>query len=55
LNCAAIIEGPELEKRLIGFQASFGIPFQACRSLRWNLLQGADRASDAGEEAIPLC
>ena len=28
-----------------GFEVSFGIPFEACRSLGWNLQQGADRAA----------
>jgi hypothetical protein len=27
-----------------GFEVSFGIPFDACRSLGWNLYQGAERA-----------
>ncbi len=32
-----------------GFEVSFGIPFEACQSLGWNLQNGADRAVDAGE------
>ena len=32
-----------------GFEVSFGIPFEACQSLGWNLQNGADRAIDAGE------
>jgi hypothetical protein len=27
-----------------GFEVSFSIPFDACRSLGWNLYQGAERA-----------
>jgi hypothetical protein len=30
-----------------GFEVSFGIPFDACRSLGWNLYQGAERAAAA--------
>jgi hypothetical protein len=30
-----------------GFEVSFGIPFDACRSLGWNLYQGAERAMAA--------
>jgi hypothetical protein len=30
-----------------GFEVSFGIPFEACRSLGWNLHQGAERAGTA--------
>lgn len=39
-----------------GFEVSFGIPFEACQSLGWNLQNGADRAIDAGEpgEALPV-
>jgi hypothetical protein len=55
LNCAAIIEGPELEKRPIGFQASFGIPFEACRSLRRNLLQGPTGQATPARKQVPLC
>ena len=32
-----------------GFEVSFGIPFEACQSLGWNLQNGAERAIDAGE------
>ena len=31
-------------KTMDGFEVSFGIPFEACRSLGWNLHQGAERA-----------
>ncbi len=34
-----------------GFEVSFGIPFEACQSLGWNLQNGADRAANAGEVA----
>jgi hypothetical protein len=30
-----------------GFEVSFGVPFDACRSLGWNLYQGAERAAAA--------
>ena len=45
-----------------GFEVSFGIPFEACRSLGWNLQRGADlifKANDVeandGEGAIMPC
>jgi len=39
-----------------GFEVSFGIPFEACRSLGSSLLSGADRSVAAGDldkDAIP--
>ena len=38
-----------------GFEVSFGIPLEACRSLGWSLQQGADQAvaaSEAHEETL---
>jgi len=38
-----------------GFEVSFGIPFEACRSFGWNLQRGANEAieaSDNSEESI---
>jgi hypothetical protein len=38
-----------------GFEVSFGIPLEACRSLGWSLQQGADQAvaaSGAHEETL---
>jgi hypothetical protein len=35
-----------------GFEVSFGIPFDACRSLGWNLYQGAERAAAARLTAL---
>jgi len=32
-----------------GFEVSFGIPLEACRSLGWSLQQGADQAVTAGD------
>lgn len=39
-----------------GFEVSFGIPFEACHALGWNLQRGADRAriADEGDEAIAV-
>ncbi len=34
-------------KTMDGFEVSFGIPYEACRSLGWNLQQSADQAVDA--------
>lgn len=34
-------------KTMDGFEVSFGIPYEACRSLGWNLQQSADKAVDA--------
>ena len=31
-----------------GFEVSFGIPFEACRSFGWNLQHSASEAIDAG-------
>jgi hypothetical protein len=33
-----------------GFEVSFGIPFEACQALGWNLQQGADRARVGDDE-----
>jgi hypothetical protein len=51
------IEGAENENCLIatlkttdGFEVSFGIPFEACRSFGWNLQHKADHAHDDGSE-----
>ena len=41
-----------------GFEVSFGIPFEACRSLGLYLLAGADQSANAGdvdEEIAPNC
>ncbi len=45
-------------KTLDGFEVSFGIPFEACRSLGWSLQQGANQAvaaSEAHEETLGPC
>lgn len=56
------IEGAKDQKCLIatlkttnGFEVCFGIPFEACRSLGWNLQRGADAALEGAEarEAEP--
>lgn len=56
------IEGAKDQKCLIatlkttnGFEVCFGIPFEACRSLGWNLQHGADAALEGAEtrEAEP--
>jgi hypothetical protein len=36
-----------------GFEVSFGIPFEACHSLGWNLQHGVGRAVAVGVEAGP--
>lgn len=57
------IEGAKEQNCLIttlittnGFEVSFGIPFEACHSLGWNLMQGAEgqpvEAPDIEREAI---
>jgi hypothetical protein len=33
-----------------GFEVSFGIPLEVCRSFGWNLQHAADQAHDGGDE-----